>query len=271
MRMTEKFIGAAVSLFLLSSCTPPETREYQRGQQEQKAGHFKEALAAYEKVVLRSPESAVALMASREGAKIAFFDLKDFKKALEFNQRLVVSSPDPEERQSAQEQVASIYFDELADYPNAVKAINRLLMLSLPVEKKNQFRMKLAKAYYFQNNFVQAESESSDLLRSEKEDKEVLFQMMVLKANVYLAKKDIGKATDLLKDVMKKYPEKSVKENVATSLAVAFEEVKDYRSAIAVLEAMRPYHSNPEYIDLRIKKLQEAVKNQPGAHGLRHK
>jgi tetratricopeptide (TPR) repeat protein len=268
---TQILCGALFFISLLPACSPPEEREMQSALAEQKNRHFKEAVTGFERVILRNPESPLALIAAREGVKISFFELKDFKKAIEFNQRLVISSPDPAERQTAQELSAAIYFDQLADYPNAVKAINRLLTLNLSKEKTSQFKAKLARAYYFQNNFLQAESEATDLLRSEKDNEDVVFQMLVLKANVFLARKEINKATDILRDVMKKYPEKAVKENVAATLAVAFEETKDYKSAVLVLQAMKPYHPNPDLLEIRIQRLMQAQKNQPGAHGLRHK
>jgi len=34
---------------------------------------------------------------------------------------------------------------------------------------------------------------------------------------------------------------------------------------------MKKYHQTPEYLDLRIKRLKQSEKNQPGARGLRRK
>ena len=237
----------------------------------QKKAQYKESLEAFDHLILRSPDSPFAILSAREAAKIAYFELKDFKSSIRFYRKIVLSSPDPVERQSAQEQIASIYFNQLTDYDSAIKAINRLLTLVVDKDQRVDYRMKLAKAYYYQNNFSQSDSEATDLLRTEKDNPEVLFQMMVLKANVFMARKSVSKATELLKDVMKKFPERAVKENVATSLAVAFEETKDFKNAIAVLETMKSYQKDTDALDLRIKRLKLAEKNQPGAHGLKHK
>ena len=117
---------------------------------------------------------------------------------------------------------------------------------------------------------MQAESEVLAFLKQEK-DEDLVFQMMVLKGNIYLAEKNQQKAIEAFKEVLKNYPEKAVKENAAMTLAVAYEELKDYKNAIEVLEQIRKYHAMPEYIDLRIKKLLQDQKNQPGAKGIHRK
>jgi len=258
-------------LLCVASCGSPERQDLRRGLELSRNREFKESLTYFDHAILRSPESRESVIAAKEGAKIAFFELKDFKKAAEYNQHVILSSRVPEERMAAQKQLANIDFDHLADYPGAVREINRLLTLDLNRAERISYRIRLAKAYYFQNNFAQAESEASDFLKGEKEDQDAIFQMILLKGNVALARKDMTKAAENLRELLKRYPERAVKENVAMSLAVAYEEMKDYKNAIAVLEEMRPFYTTPEYLDLRIKKLQEAQKNQPGAKGTKHK
>jgi tetratricopeptide (TPR) repeat protein len=270
-----KVAGKGVLLGLvvlaIAACSSPEQQDLQRGLDLAKNHEFKESLIYFNHAVLRSPESRESVVAAKEGAKIAFFELKDFRKAAEFNQHVILSSQVPEERMAAQMQLATIDFDHLADYPAAVREISRLLTLDLNHAERTAYRLRLAKAYYFQNNFLQAESEAGDFLKTEKEDQDAIFQMILLKGNVALAKKDMTRAAENLRELLRRFPERAVKENVAISLAVAYEEMKDYKNAIAVLEEMRAYNVTPEYIDLRIKKLQSAQKNQPGAQGTKHK
>lgn len=250
----------------LSACSSPEERELKSARQEMEQKNYSSALSHYDKVLIRSPESSTALTAAREGAKSAFFEAKDFEKAVHFYKHLVIYSPDATERLTAQKQIATAYFDHLADYPKAVIEINRLLLMLPDSTEKADYKMSLARAYYYQNNFTQAENEADEFLRMHLGD-EQRFDMMMLKGNIELAKKDIPKAVAVFKDLLTKFPEKSQKENVSLTLSVCYEEEGDYASAIETLEGMKKYHPMPDYIDIRIQRLQQRLKNQPGARG----
>lgn len=67
--------------------------------------------------------------------------------------------------------------------------------------------------------------------------------------------------------MMVEFPERSAKENIGLTLSVCYEELKDFKSAIDLLEKIKSQHPMPEYIDIRIKRLQDRLKNQPGARG----
>lgn len=257
---------ATLILSGLSACSSPEERELKSAHQELEQKNYSSALSHYDKILIRSPESATALIAAREGAKSAFFEAKDFEKAVRFYKHLVIYSPDASERLAAQKQIATAYFDHLADYPKAVIEINRLLLMLSDSPEKAEYKMSLARAYYYQNNFTQAENEADEFLRMHLGD-EQRFDMMMLKGNIELAKKDIPKAVASFKDLLTKFPEKSQKENVSLTLSVCYEEQGDYAAAIDTLEGMKKYHPMPDYIDIRIQRLRQRLKNQPGARG----
>jgi tetratricopeptide (TPR) repeat protein len=259
-----------VLTLMVISCGSSDERDYRRGISRVEEKDFKAALIYFHQSILRNPESKYAILAAREGAKVAFLDLKDFKKAVEFYKYIVMAAKDSEERLNSQRQIANIFFDNLSDYENAILEINKLISMISDNEEKTKYRVNLARAYYYTNNFTQAESEAQNIIKMGGNE-ETLFQMMVLVGNIYLAKKDITKASEIFHDILVKYPQKAVKENVASTLAVAYEEMKDYKNAIQVLQAMKPYYPMPEYIDLRIKRLLESQKSQPGAKGLRRK
>lgn len=256
---------------LLWGCSPPERKDLRQGIDLEKKRQFVESMVLFDHAILRNPTSREAVLAAKEGAKVSFYELKDFKKAAEYNQHIVLASQLAEERMIAQKQLATIYFDHLADYSRAIAELSKVLNLDLSPADRAAYQMRLAKAYFFQNNFSQAESEANQFIRQESKDSAGVFEMYLLKGNVALAKKDMAHATEIFQETLKKFPERAVKENVAMTLAVAYEEMKDYKKAVAVLQEMRPYHPHPDYIDLRIRKLNEAQKNQPGANGIRRK
>jgi tetratricopeptide (TPR) repeat protein len=132
--------------------------------------------------------------------------------------------------------------------------------------EKTDYKIKLARAYYYQNNFIQAENEVDEFL-SKNISKDLQFDMYLLKGNINLAQKNLSKAADIFKKMISDFPERSAKENIGLTLSVCYEEMKDYKSAIETLEKIRNLHLMPEYIDIRINRLNDRLKNQPGARG----
>lgn len=265
MNLKRRILFATLTLCLMA-CSSPEERELKTARDQAEQKNYSSSLSHYDKILIRSPESEIALIAAREAAKAAFFDAKDFGKAVHFYKHLVMYSPDPVERLTAQKQIATAYFDHLADYPMAVIELNRLMVMISDPKEKAEYKMSLARAYYYQNNFTQAENEAEEFLRLPLPD-EQRFDMMMLKGNIELAKKDIPKAILVFKELLEKFPERSQKENVGLTLSVCYEEEGDFRSAIDTLNDMKKYHPMPDYIDIRIQRLQQRLKNQPGAKG----
>jgi tetratricopeptide (TPR) repeat protein len=257
-----------ISMAIVMGCESSLEREFNKGNDSLAKGQYHLALSSFERVVARSPESEIGLKSAREAARIAFFEIKDFKRAAEFYRVLVFNSPDPDERLKSQKQVTSVYLDHLNNYEQAIVEINKLLPLVQDPSERVKYKMDLARAYYYQNNFFQAEMEVDEFLRVSKNEDQI-FQMTLLKANIALARKDLARAADILKEMIKRNPQKAMKENVGLTLAVAYEEMKDYKDAIATLQEVREQHPMPDLIDIRIKRLQERLKNQPGARGYR--
>lgn len=259
-------LALACSLCLFSGCTSAEQKEMNKAKSEIKNGHYRIALSHLEKVITRTPASDLGLEATREAAKLSYYDIKDFHKSAQFYQRIVLHSKDAEERLNAQKQIVAIYFDHLTDYQKAVIEINKLLVMLTEPKEKTEYKMKLARAYYYQNNFTQAENEADEFLATNPPS-DLRFDMVFLKGNISLAKKDLPAAATIFTKLLEEFPERAVKENVGLTLSVCYEEMKDFKSAIETLERLKSTHPMPEYIDIRIKRLQDRLKNQPGARG----
>lgn len=263
-------VWAARSVFLLAlcACSPPEAKEYKSAQSEVEQRQFAHALVLYDHVIKRAPDSEYALKAARDGARIASLELKDYKKAITYLQFLVLNSKDSKERLSAQKQLAAMYFDQLQNYDKAILEYNRLVESSESEGEKAKYKLNIARANYYKNNFFQAQSELDELLKLKVEDEE-RFSAIVLQSNIFIAQKECGKAIELLRKVIGLYPQKAMQENVSQTLAVCYEETGNFADAIKILESIKPHHPQPDYVDLRIKRLRERQKNQPGAKGLR--
>jgi tetratricopeptide (TPR) repeat protein len=267
-----KFTRTLLLSFLLAvvACTSPEQQEMNAGKTAVSEGQFHIAISHFERVITRAAGKPIGLEAAREAARVSFYETKDFLKAIHFYQQLVLSSPDSAERLQAQKQIVSICFDHLTDYQKAVIEINKLIVMIPDPKEKAEYKMKLARAYYYQNNFTQAKNETDEFLRTSPPSDQK-FDMTFLKGNIALAEKDLPTAIGLFKSLLTEFPDRAIKDNVGLTLSVCYEEMKDFRGAIEVLEQLKATHPMPEYIDIRIKRLQERLKNQPGARGKVHK
>lgn len=257
-----------LSFLTLGGCTPPEGQDFNRGQKAAQNAQYREGLVYLERATRRAPDSPWALKAAREGARITYFEIKDHQKAVEFYKHLVMHSDDPQERLEAQKKIGDIYLENLQDYPKAIIEFSRLAEQKLSDQDVGENRLSLARAYYYLNNLFQSESEINEALKL-KIEPDLRFNAQMLKSNIFIARKEFSRAAALLNELIKNDPERALRENVPMTLAVCYEEAGDFKSSVQVLEGLRGKYNPPEYIELRIKRLQERQKNLPGAKGFR--
>ncbi|WP_413576407.1 tetratricopeptide repeat protein [Bdellovibrio sp. HCB290] len=257
-----------VLLLLLSACSSQEKGDFKLAEKNVNQGNYKVALDYFDRVILRNNESEYPLEAAREAARVSFFELKDYERTINYHRFIVLHSKDEKERVQSQKQIAEIYFNNLQNYQASIVEFSKLQQMPHTDLEASQYQMSIARANYYMNNFFQAESEIDSLLRL-KSDDNIRFQALMLKGNILVAKKEFVKAIDIFKGIIDKYPQRSIQENVGLVLAVCYEENDNFKDAIKVLEGYRDKYSPPEYIELRIKRLQERMKNAPGAKGFR--
>ena len=242
--------------------------EYNKAVRAEKKSDYKQAVKHYSRVVLRDPESPIALESARKASRIALFQMKNFDKAIDLYRHLVQFSPDSTERKQAQREIADITFEKKTDYKKSVDEYNRLLTLKLPTEEFLDIKLRIAKAHYFMSEFFQAESEVQNaLIRAEKGPQR--FQLELFMANVFFNTKRIDKAIEAYKKLDEEYPELAQAEKVKMSLVVSYEESEKFDEAIDLLETMKEKADDPEFLDLKITRLKERIRNLPGSRGLR--
>lgn len=266
--MIRFFLIFLVGLLGLSACSSQEKADFARAKRAVGKSHFQEALKSFDRVIKRDSGSDLVLESAREAARVSFYDLKDYKRAIEYYRYLVLHSPEPQERMQSQKTVATIYFDNLQNYAAAIDEFSKLIEMPHNDLEGYQYRLSMARAYYYMGNYFQALSEA-DAILAKKTDENIRFAAMTLKGDILVAQKDFNKAVTIFQTVMQEDPEKAMKEGVGLTLAGCYEENGDYKSAIKVLEGYRNKYNPPEYIELRIKRLQERQRNAPGAKGFR--
>lgn len=258
----------ALTFFALGGCSFFLGNSVDRALSFERSGNPTRALEIIRAVLLTAKDTEERARAAREGARIAMFVQKDYREAAGFNSELILNSSDPKERLQAQMQLSSIYLDQLVDYPAAVREINRLLPKLRDPTERAAFRLSLARAYFYMNNFEQADDEASQILMGPT-DPDDRFHALLLRGNTALARKSVEKASGFFRQALAEFPERSERENVAITLAVAYEEIKDFKSAISALEEAKIRHPNPDLLEIRIQRLKARQKQQPGARGLR--
>lgn len=264
------FLFSILSIQLNIGCTSRFDREISKSEKEIQNNQIEPALNRLSVVIKESKDEQVTLRALRIATKISFLDLKKFKEAVDLYRKVIVVSKDEDERLDAQKKIAEIYFDHLNDYGMAIIELNKLIpMIKDPVDNA-KFRKNLSRAYYYQNNFEQAENEVEEFLLQEIPD-EIRFEMLLLKSNIFVGQKKLPEAIQILRTLIRDYPEFSKKDNVQLTLSVLLEEQGDFIESKNVLTDVRSWHNQPEMIDIRLKRLEERIKNRPGARGLNKK
>lgn len=242
--------------------------EFREGKTAADERRFPLAVKKFDRVIRREPESSVALESARMGAKVAHYELKDFKKAILFYSHLVQYSTDATERRDSQKRIAAIYFDNLNAYKDAIEEYSKLLALKNSAPETVDFKLKIAKSNFYLNNFFQAESEVNSAIQM-TDDKDKSFELLLFLGNVYYNTKRVPDAIKVYEDLLTRFPERAKTENVAMNIIVCYEDVEQFDKAIERLAAIKETFANPEFIDLKIKRLQQRKANLPGSRGLR--
>lgn len=222
----------------------------------------------YDKIIVKDPESKIAMESLRRAARIADLELKDFSRALTLYSKLLLLSPDGQERIRIQKIIADIYFEKLNNYPLSIIEYNRLLSLKVPLEIQVSSRLRIAKSHYYISEFYQAEAEAERALSNAYSEEE-RFEIELFLANIFYNTKRTQKAVEAYYKLLEEFPKLARKENVEMSIVVALEEMQKFSEAIDLLESMKEFYSEPDFLDLKIKSMNERRANLPGSKGLR--
>ena len=146
-----------------------------------------------------------------------------------------------------------VFFNHVSDYKQAITEYTRLLSLPHSEAEKRKYKFAIAKSYFFISNFFQAEVEVNSLIDSDNPTNPNNYEPMVLKANILLTTKQVAKATELFKEIIKNFPQISKKDRITLNLAVCYEESKDFETAIDLLEKEIDETYNEIVMDLESK------------------
>ncbi|MES2856177.1 MAG: tetratricopeptide repeat protein [Bdellovibrionota bacterium] len=270
--MKSSLSGALISLWLLvttSGCSfSSETIAIERAETALLEGDQEKAFEHYKSVVERYVRTPSAIKAAREAARISHYELKKFPEALKYYKHVILYSPNEKERIDAQAKTADLYFNQTLEYNEAITAFNRLLELPHKLEDGHRYRLAIARSYFYLNNFFQAQVEIDKIVGT-KPSKDLAFDALLLKANIFLTTKKLEEAITVLGMLINQYPERSKNETIGLILAICYEEQENYTKAIETLLSIRDSYPRKAFIENKIKVLKERESYRPGAKGFK--
>jgi tetratricopeptide (TPR) repeat protein len=262
-------VAVLVALGALTSCTiSSEKLEMERAQAALQQGKQDKAFEHFNNVVDRFVKTPDAIKAAREAARISHYELKKFPEALRLYKHIILYSPNESERVEAQKRIADLYFNQTLNYTEAITAFSRLLDLPHTPEEGNRYRLSIARSYFYLNNFFQAQVEIDKIIDS-KPTKDIAFDALLLKANIFLTTKKLDDAITVLNLLIASNPERAKNETIGLILAICYEEQENFKKAIETLESIRDSYPRKTFIDNKIKVLKERDSYRPGAKGLK--
>jgi tetratricopeptide (TPR) repeat protein len=267
MKKNRNVLAGLLVVLLFVGCTNSTDLEMRRGERALSAGDYEKAVHHFRRVMKSEPSEARGLKAAEDAAQAALFELKDFKLALSLYKHVVVHSSDREQMLKAQRKIAEIVFSHLGDYEQAVREYHRLLELPHSPEEEMEYRLALARSYFFLNNFYQSQVEIDQIIKDRPRDNPENFAALLLRANILVSTKKTDEAIEAFTELTQLFPEKSNEEQIYLNLALCYEEKKDFDKAIEILTAALDHYPTPEFLKLRIQRLEVRKSLLPGASG----
>lgn len=257
-----------LSLVVVVGCSSQSEEDLKRAKGESEGGRHSAALALVERGLARviAPEEGLGL--AREGARIAFFELKKYREAIRYYEYLVLNSPDNTERIESQRQIIDILFNHLNDYKKTISEVHKYLGRSPKNDELIKYKIMLAKSYFYLSEYDQAESEVKTYLQ-ESISNDDRYELLLMQANIANARKRPDQAALILLEMIRIYPDRAKRESLRLTLTVAYEESGQLDKAIQELQAMKKENESQEQIELRIRRLEDRKVNQPGRRGRR--
>ena len=262
------FVALAGALLLGACKVSSEELEFQRAEEAAQKNDYAVAVQHYKAIADRYVKTPLAIKSAKEAARITHYQLKQPKEAVNFYRHVILYSPVASDRVEAEKKLADLYFSQLMDYTDSISEFNRLLELPHKPDDDFNYHLSIARSYFYLSNFYQAQIEIEGIMKKNY-DKTLLFDALLLKANIFLTNKDLDQAISTLKQLMTDYPERSKTETIGLVLAVTYEEQKNFAKAIETLESIKDIYPKRAFIEERIKTLRERQSYLPGAKGLK--
>ena len=270
--MKTKLAKKYTNIFLISvlvaataACQSRAEKFFKQAQKKIEARQFLDAVDLLENSAELEKNNHKWSSTNFEIARILRFEIQDYSKSLLVYKELILKSEDVNIRLLSQEAIAEIYFENMQDYPSALKEYLLLESLLQDKIKLEKTKLKIAQCYKYMGN-LNTSLEYIDVALKNSEKK---VNFLNIKAQIFLTQKKYDLSLATYQQIYKEDPEYFKTENLYNSIVIVYEEKADYKSALAYLNDNKQYFKDQNYVDLKIKRMNEKLINKPFSKGIR--
>ncbi len=262
--------GFFILLIVFIGCTKKSSESWlKEGQTFYIKGQTKKAEESFVQLMRRHPESVEAIQGAMQLFQIYMGkNPPRFSESVRVLRFVIHRSEKMEDILKAQKLLAQVYTEHQSDYKNGVIEWRRYIEIEKDKGKKQEARLILARTHFFSQDYFQSLSEISVLLES-KPDGHIKFQTIFLRGRVYFSQKKLDQAIEDFETLLKTFPKESLNENVAMTLAVAYEEQGSLSEAIRVWKKIRRDKKELEFVSGHIQKLERRRRALPRPNKLK--
>ena len=266
-KRTRIHLSASIIIFIFATaCTPRAEKLYNNGFDLLSKGKYLEAVEALEDSAALDSNKQRQAKSLSEAARVLRLEVKDYSKSLMLYRKLILEAEDALVRLQAQEAVAEIYFENLQDYLTALKELLVLEPLVTDPQKKEFIKLRIAQSMQLTGSHAAALEFIEATLSSSKYEQQNLLK---LKAQIFLTLKNYDNALNTNFYLLEMDPVYFKNENLFISQAMVYEEKQDYKMALEFLTKHKDQIEDKNYLELRMKRLQERIINKPFSRGMR--
>lgn len=250
----------------LCACTPRAENLYNNGLELLSRGKYLEAVEALEDSATLDTNKQRQYKSLSEAARVLRLEIKDYMKALSIYRKLILEAEDALVRLQAQESVTEIYFENLQDYSVALKELLVLEPLVTDPQKKEFIKLRIAQCMQLTGSHTASLEFIEAALGSSKYEQQ---NFLKLKAQIFLTLKKYDDALNTNFYLLEMDPTYFKNENLFISQAMVYEEKQEYKLALEFLTKHKDQIDDKNYLELRMKRLQEQIINKPFSRGMR--
>lgn len=251
---------------MVAACTPPSERLYDKAYKAIEKNQFRIGVDLLLRAANVEKKENLKFRDMMEAARIVRFEIQDYPRAIRIYRKIILDSLDEPTRINSQELIAEIYFENIQNYEMAAKELQVLEPLVKNEVRHEKIALRLCQAFYLTGRYEDALEEADAQLRAPKIEE---LSFMKIKAQILTAQKKYSDALDLYQKILDKNEIYFENENLFIAVSVVYEENEQYSEAMKYLKKYESEIKDKNYLELRYKKLQERLVNQPLFKGRR--
>jgi TolA-binding protein len=260
----------AFALLLLASCSSNSAKnQYIFAEKLWNDGKYAAAVAEFEKVARRDPESELGLQALYRAATTQAYFLSQYSDAIRKLRIYSDKMGDGPSSWEAEKQVGDLLFEKMEQYDQALHHYQDLIRRKPENAEVPEFMYRVGKSYFYLWKFDDAIRTYRSLLKShstspwaEKAAYEIGVTLFTRGESVAASPKRAGaetyqEAIDTFQRFIKLYPNSSLIPDAKFGIASCLEEMDQLDAAYHAFEALRSSYPSSQVIEVKLARIKE--------------